>query len=247
MENKTSKYLKYAIGEVVLVVIGILIALQINNWNEERKLRKFELNLLYELIDVLENGEVKVKEGEFSGDLGFQKTQIENNKGTLASCEYLINHFTANLPYTDSLNYHFANAHTRYISLAKDQAYQNVKNYGLGFIKNDSLKVQLIQTYETNTNWLLELNERNNLYENNFVIPLLTELFDNVNMESTSRIEKSMIPNDYESLKTNKKYLNVLKTTMNKRKEYLVFLERRYQRMLSIHKLLKKEIESKTN
>ncbi|MFC4720858.1 DUF6090 family protein [Geojedonia litorea] len=37
MENKTSKYFKYAIGEIVLVVIGILIALQINNWNEDRK------------------------------------------------------------------------------------------------------------------------------------------------------------------------------------------------------------------
>jgi hypothetical protein len=36
MENKTSKYFKYAIGEIVLVVIGILIALQINNWNEGR-------------------------------------------------------------------------------------------------------------------------------------------------------------------------------------------------------------------
>ena len=37
MENKTSKYFKYAIGEIILVVIGILIALQINNWNESRK------------------------------------------------------------------------------------------------------------------------------------------------------------------------------------------------------------------
>jgi hypothetical protein len=37
MENKTGKYFKYAIGEIVLVVIGILIALSINNWNENRK------------------------------------------------------------------------------------------------------------------------------------------------------------------------------------------------------------------
>ena len=37
MENKTSKYFKYAIGEIILVVIGILIALQINTWNEQRK------------------------------------------------------------------------------------------------------------------------------------------------------------------------------------------------------------------
>ena len=36
-KNKTGKYFKYAIGEIVLVVIGILIALQINNFNEQRK------------------------------------------------------------------------------------------------------------------------------------------------------------------------------------------------------------------
>ena len=36
-ENKISKYVLYAIGEIFLVVIGILIALQINNWNETRK------------------------------------------------------------------------------------------------------------------------------------------------------------------------------------------------------------------
>ncbi len=36
-KNKTGKYLKYAVGEIVLVVIGILIALQINNWNEAKK------------------------------------------------------------------------------------------------------------------------------------------------------------------------------------------------------------------
>ncbi|NRR93106.1 hypothetical protein HSX10_16135 [Winogradskyella undariae] len=41
-KNKTGKYLKYAIGEIILVVIGILIALSINNWNENRKNRKKE-------------------------------------------------------------------------------------------------------------------------------------------------------------------------------------------------------------
>ncbi len=37
VQQKTAKYFKYALGEIVLVVIGILIALQINNWNEQRK------------------------------------------------------------------------------------------------------------------------------------------------------------------------------------------------------------------
>jgi len=46
LENKTLKYLKYAIGEIVLVVIGILIALQINNWNETRKINLEERRAL---------------------------------------------------------------------------------------------------------------------------------------------------------------------------------------------------------
>jgi hypothetical protein len=45
-ENKFSKYLIYAIGEIILVVIGILIALQINNWNENRKERILENNMI---------------------------------------------------------------------------------------------------------------------------------------------------------------------------------------------------------
>ena len=45
-ENKFSKYLIYAIGEIVLVVIGILIALQINNWNNNRIEYKLESNIL---------------------------------------------------------------------------------------------------------------------------------------------------------------------------------------------------------
>ena len=49
MENKTGKYFKYAIGEIVLVVIGILIALQINNWNETRKLQS-TMKSIYSII-----------------------------------------------------------------------------------------------------------------------------------------------------------------------------------------------------
>ena len=48
-KNKTGKYLKYAIGEIVLVVIGILIALQINNWNENKKEKRQELKQLIAL------------------------------------------------------------------------------------------------------------------------------------------------------------------------------------------------------
>ena len=53
-ENRFSKYLIYAVGEIVLVVIGILIALSINNWNENRKNEIKINNLLSALINDLE-------------------------------------------------------------------------------------------------------------------------------------------------------------------------------------------------
>jgi len=52
-QNKTGKYFKYAIGEILLVVIGILIALQINNWNENRKDRVQEIATLNKFLQDL--------------------------------------------------------------------------------------------------------------------------------------------------------------------------------------------------
>ena len=48
-EGKTGKYFKYAIGEIILVVIGILIALQINNWNDNRIKQKKESNFITQI------------------------------------------------------------------------------------------------------------------------------------------------------------------------------------------------------
>ena len=52
--NRFRKYLLYAVGEIILVVIGILIALQINNWNEHRKERAFERQMLQSFKQSLE-------------------------------------------------------------------------------------------------------------------------------------------------------------------------------------------------
>ena len=49
-DNRFSKYLLYAIGEIILVVIGILIALQINNWNEHKKNAQQEQLILTQLL-----------------------------------------------------------------------------------------------------------------------------------------------------------------------------------------------------
>jgi hypothetical protein len=54
-DNKFLKYSRYAIGEIVLVVIGILIALQINNWNENRKVDNKKLELIKQLKNDVNN------------------------------------------------------------------------------------------------------------------------------------------------------------------------------------------------
>jgi hypothetical protein len=50
-QGKTTNYLKYAIGEIVLVVIGILIALQVNVWNEQRKQNTLEKEYYCRLLE----------------------------------------------------------------------------------------------------------------------------------------------------------------------------------------------------
>lgn len=77
-EGKLLNYLKYAIGEILLVVIGILIALQVNNWNEERKRQKEEIQYLITL-----RKDFKSAENSFRQKLGAVKEQLDHNEQLL--------------------------------------------------------------------------------------------------------------------------------------------------------------------
>lgn len=69
-ENKVNKYLLYAFGEILLVVIGILIALQINTWNQERINSREEQRIYQDLVEELEFNKFLVKYGsEFMGEV----------------------------------------------------------------------------------------------------------------------------------------------------------------------------------
>ena len=90
-DNKPVKYFRYAIGEILLVVIGILIALQINTWNEDRKDRILERNYLGSLkkemetniliaLDQIDFNDFQAKNGELilvSLDNNFQQNPTE--------------------------------------------------------------------------------------------------------------------------------------------------------------------------
>ena len=94
-KNKTGKYLKYAIGEIVLVVIGILIALGINNWNENRKYKSIEKDLLNTITENL-----KLDSLSFSRNLRKLRTidSLHNqlyNIGVLGATDIEIKHPSA--------------------------------------------------------------------------------------------------------------------------------------------------------
>ena len=82
-ENKFSKYLIYAVGEIVLVVIGILIALQINNWNEQRKAKADERALYIRMIMDLKTDENRLNKhiDYYRKDLEFLNVIYEGTQG----------------------------------------------------------------------------------------------------------------------------------------------------------------------
>ena len=89
--GKTGKYFKYAIGEIILVVIGILIALQINNWNEEKKLKIQEGEALAEIIS-----DITINLDKFDETLNGEN-RPGNINNTLSSLHIIIDHLKSKL------------------------------------------------------------------------------------------------------------------------------------------------------
>ena len=134
-ENKMGKYFKYAIGEILLVVIGILIALQINNWNEQNKQNQIELTLLKRLqIDLKENipnwntiieREVKVYEGSKE----FISFSLREDKDSIMKV------------------FPFLNQVARWDDITMNQVtFKEMQSSGkLDLVSNDSIKIKLLQ------------------------------------------------------------------------------------------------------
>ena len=85
MENNTAKYIKYAIGEIVLVVIGILIALSINNWNDKKKNDETELLYYNRILEDFELDKKLIDELKQKSDYRIElskKTLLDLDSGT---------------------------------------------------------------------------------------------------------------------------------------------------------------------
>ncbi|MFD2727131.1 DUF6090 family protein [Hyunsoonleella rubra] len=142
MENKTGKYFKYAIGEIILVVIGILIALQINNWNEKRKASNEEIKILKAL-----EADFKVSKQRIEETIKIQSRVMDYSQILINIHENRNqNQFQYFDTHLDSLNNLIAYGISWYRAEPITGAYNSLTNSGkIDLIKNEELRHLLAQ------------------------------------------------------------------------------------------------------
>lgn len=134
-ENRFSKYLLYALGEIILVVIGILIALQINNWNGTRQTKKVENEILNVLLEDLNSAKV------------FSNQYIQSEQNYLDIIETILNEDSIKtvLSSQEKANKYFNKAFWDFeIKFPVINTYSDLKNAGkIALVQNDSIRNRL--------------------------------------------------------------------------------------------------------
>jgi len=156
-QNKLSKYLLYAIGEIILVVIGILIALSINNWNSERnEISKYKKQLL-EVVESIKSDSIQLEQLKQSRLIVIDKTsqmmqQLQNRN--IIDSEVFLNSFLAMI------------SDQKFISDMDNPLKNQVENY-------QSIKIhELLGGYETMVEKIKFREFRHNEFSENMEIDL---------------------------------------------------------------------------
>jgi hypothetical protein len=191
-DNNVVKYLLYATSEIILVVIGILIAIQIDNWNDERKLEKLELALLSEMIQNLQR------------DINHMKTNIFIYDRAINSSATVLAVFENQLSDQDSLNKHYGRVFVAPKFLPTESAYRSINDEGIRIIKNDSLRDKIVALYDEHYTFLTALadEEWSRMFQDSHdVYRKYFTKFD---------LYEDLVPVKYKDLRQNKEYLNYL-------------------------------------
>jgi hypothetical protein len=140
-KNKTRKYFKYAFGEIVLVVIGILIALSINNWKENRKAQSLGQENYLNLLTSLEQDSITVQKTIEMNMIGLDALRkiipLEKNVELLELSEENLNQYLMKFGYAGRS------------FIPKSGVYNLLtSNNGFDLIKSDKIKSLLINLYD---------------------------------------------------------------------------------------------------
>ena len=199
-ENKFSKYLIYAIGEIVLVVIGILIALQINNWNELQKLNEKEISVAKELYIELNENLISVK-----NQLELWENRDEKILEVISLTESK-NVTLANREFDSILIYVIAFSNFK-LKQSKFQRIISLENFE--FKKSPSLITEMLSLNDRYTT-LMDYYRQN---DENYHQILQPYLIDNYSIENFNNIitgKKTESKVDYHKLLSDLKFANIM-------------------------------------
>lgn len=185
-EGKTGKYLKYAIGEIVLVVIGILIALQINEWNDIRKSNIKEYNILTEM-----HGNLKTDSVDMAGN-------IARNTRVLKSAEAVQNQLENRIAWTDTMAAHYGrlNSYISKIAIVRS-SYENLKSIGFDLIKNDSLRGKIHELYAQQYPFVERMEtEHTEAMKYSLLLPQLTVKVKHIGIRESKPLDLDALMND---------------------------------------------------
>jgi hypothetical protein len=220
------KYIIYAIGEILLVMIGILLALQVNNWNEYAKLRLAEKSVLIEIKRDLDQNILQLK------------NILETDSIIISVSENLIGILKdEHSIYHDSLASSFGWIGAYSPFYAKDGAYENLKQKGIDLIQNDSLKQVLVELFETS----LPRQEQGG---NSFERDVSNRRYDMTltHFETGSSVF-SKRPNNFIELKENQEFMNFLTWARGAKSLIIVLRKNCLTNTIQVKKILEKYLE----
>jgi hypothetical protein len=139
-KNKTAKYLKYAIGEIILVIMGILIALTINNWNQDRLTENLEYQYYSRLLD-----DVREEKIILEAIINYSKQVSLHAKKAIAVFE---NSSNANANPIENLIDMYQASQLADAYSATSTYRELISSGQINLIQNDNLKTALIRYYE---------------------------------------------------------------------------------------------------
>ncbi|GGD49175.1 DUF6090 family protein [Muriicola marianensis] len=220
-ESKFSRYLLYAIGEIFLVVIGILIALGINNWNEKRKEQTFELQLLYSFKDGLQK------------DLQDLEGNVRWHKRGLAASDTILLALENDIDYDlEKISRNFSDFMTPTFFRYSTSAFETLKSKGITTISNKELRDAIIGVYDSQYNFFL-VNERYFVdeLERGYAEVFPTRFESAYDYDLTQPdFPGSLKPLNFEALKTDKEMLYYIRSTRNRTK---ILLDWQYAQLKS--------------
>ena len=241
MENKTGssehisrsgKYFKYAIGEIILVVIGILIALSINNWNVANKTKKKEQQILSEILSDLMFNIVALDKVLNTGKY--------NLKRNVNSIRTLTNILQSDQKYHDSISNYFTSVNAFDIANFKSSGFQSLTSIGLDLIEDDKIRSSIGEFFTSSINYTQSAYDevRDDYY--NYMLDYYRKDFTTI---AEGPYKNKLRPNNFEALKRNSTYLQSLRGYLS---VYLFYLNKT-SKTLEDAILLKENIENYIN